>query len=98
MWEECTGQTLQERVMYMDGHYKWEECTWTDITSERNGHGRTLLVRGMYRGQTLQVRCDESKLKLTNTDNFQLWSMTPTHSDRQSDIVDYRAAYFAAKN
>ncbi len=52
----------------------------------------------MYRGQTLQVRCDESKLKLPNTEIFQLGQgQQPTTPLRQSDFVDYRAAYFAAK-
>ena len=39
----------------------------------------------MYRGQTLQVRCDESKLKLTNKENFQLCSMTLGHLDTRTD-------------
>ena len=68
----------------MDGHYKLEVCTWTDITHERNVQGTDIT--------------SNSKLKLAHTGCFQLWSMTAPPSLRQSDIVDYRAAYFAAKN
>ena len=67
----------------MDRHYKCEECTWTDITSERNVHG-TDITSWM--------------LDLAYTENFQLWSMTILSVLRQSNIVDYRAAYFTAKN
>ena len=40
-----------------------------------------------------------SKLNLAYRENFNFvqWH-SDTHSDGQSDIVDYRAAYFAAKN
>ncbi len=51
----------------MDGHYKLEECTWTDITSERNVQGTDITsernVQGTditsernVHGRTLQVR------------------------------------------
>ena len=87
-----SGQTLQVRRMY---------------------RGQTLKLIGMYRGQTLNVRrkditCErnvqgtditsEGKLKLAFTDSSQLWSLTASQPLRQSDNVDYRAAYFAAKN
>ena len=53
-----TGQTLQVKSTYRGRTLPLpvRECTWTDITHERNVHGRTLHVRGMYMGQTLQVR------------------------------------------
>ena len=63
-------------------------CTWTDITITitiwRTVHGRTLQVRGKYRGQILQVR-GKSKPKLTNTENFQLWFLST--SDKNPQIL-----------
>ena len=49
-------------------------------------------MRGMYRGQTLQVRGMYRGQTEVNFNFGQGYTL------RQSDIVDYRAAYFAAKN
>ena len=53
----------------------------------RNVHGQTLHMIRNVQGQTLHM--------IRNVQG-QLCSRTLTHSLRQSNIVDYRAAYFAA--
>ena len=61
------------------------ECTGTYITGERNVQGTDITSK--------------SQLKLAYTGSFNFGKgHSLTHSLRQSDIVDYRAAYFAAKN
>ena len=74
-----------------------------DITSEKNVHGLTLRVRGMYMdrhqkweertGTDITIRC-ESKL----TSGYTKTLVNDTSALRQSDNVDYRAAYFTVKN
>ena len=59
--------------------------------------GQTLQVIGMYRGQTLQVIGMYRGQTLQVDFNF-VQGQKDRQTDRQSDIVDYRAAYFAAKN
>ena len=51
-------RTLQLRGMYRDKHYKLEECTGTDITSQRNVMGTITISERNVQGT--DIRCERN--------------------------------------